>query len=797
MAHRSLLRAASWLRRFFGGPRRKRRRLALALGALLIVFYGSHLVPHRPLGEGIPGSRAVLADDGTLLRLTLASDGQYRLWTPLAEIAPGLVEGTLLYEDRFFRYHPGVNPAALLRAAGRTYLRRGPRQGGSTLTMQLARRLYGIDSQRFTGKVRQILRALWLELRYSKDEILEAYLNLMPLGGNIEGVGAASLIYFGRPARRLQLAEALTLAVIPQSPSVRGTPLARGRPVPGTLIAARDRLFASYRARINLSAAERASIDLPLAIRGTGGLPFLAPHLSEAVLQRAGNDLPAVRTTLSLPLQQILERQIALHLERERHLGVSNAVAMLVDTRSLAVQALVGSADYFDDAIAGQVNGTGAKRSPGSALKPFAYGLGIDQGVILPDSILRDVPRSFASYAPENFDGQFAGLLTATQALVRSRNVPAVTVAAQLNRPSLFSLLRTAGVAGLVSEEHHGLGIVLGTAEVTMQELVELYAALANGGRVKPLRFRQADPGASGVSILSPEASFLVLEMLRETPRPDWASVSGSRSPKDVAWKTGTSWGFRDAWTVGVLGSSVLCVWVGDFSGASNPAFVGISAAAPLFFSIVDALRAERPGLFPRARPRVPENLTKVELCALSGALPSRHCPRTKQGWFIPGRSPIDRCQVHQELAIDLRTGERVCGPHEGPTRSEVYEVWPSELAKLFAKAGLPRRALPPPGPSCLAYEQHRGRPPRITSPLASARYVLSARKTEWPPLPFLAEVEGDARRVFWHVDRRFVGASAGGAPLLWRPQPGTFLVRAVDDRGRAESVTLRVELAP
>jgi penicillin-binding protein 1C len=261
-----------------------------------------------------------------------------------------------------------------------------------------------------------------------------------------------------------------------------------------------------------------------------------------------------------------------------------------------------------------------------------------------------------------------------------------------------------------------------------------------------------------------------------------------------VAWKTGTSWGFRDAWTAGVFGPYVLCVWVGDFSGASNPAFVGVSAAAPLFFSIVDAIKTERPWSSPRQRP-VPKNLTKVELCAVSGGLPTPHCPRTKRGWFIPGRPPIEPCRVHQEIAVDLRTGERVCGPHDGPTRKEVYEVWPSELAQLFARAGLPRRPLPPPSAGCLALEQDRGRPPHITSPLASVKYVVSANKTDWAPLPFVADVEGDARQVFWHVDRRFVGVSQPGAPLLWRPQPGTFLVRAVDDRGRSDSVTVRVEL--
>jgi len=808
----SLAPSGSRRRRVLGAPARLlsrlappgswRRRLVKALGLLALVFYSFHLLPHRPLADRFPSSVAVLAADGTLLRLTLAEDGQYRLWTPLPEIAPALVQATLLYEDRAFRWHPGVNLAALVRAVSQTYLRGGPRQGGSTLTMQLARRLYGIDSQRVWGKLQQIAGALYLELRYSKRELLEAYLNLVPLGGNLEGVGAASLVYFGKPASRLQVAEALTLAVIPQSPSTRGNPLARGKRPPAGLLAARARLWASYRSRHATTAADRAAMQLPLSLRGLGELPFAAPHLTDALLAQAAARGPSgaaervIRTTLSLPLQRIVERQLTLHVERHARLGVQNAVAMLVDARTMSVQALVGSADYFNNEIAGQVNGAAAKRSPGSALKPFVYALGMDQGVIHPDSLLRDVPRAFGGYSPENFDGQFAGPLSATQALTRSRNIPAVGVAAHLNRPTIYQFLKTAGVLLPRPEEHYGLGLVLGTGEVTMQELCELYAALASGGVVRPLRFRQRDPLAPGVRVLSAEASFLTLEMLREGPRPDWASVSGSRARKDVAWKTGTSWGFRDAWTAGVLGPYVLAVWVGDFSGASNPAFVGITAAAPLFFSIADAIRAEHPDRFPRKRPRPPQGVAKVELCALTGALPGPHCPHRKPGWFIPGRSSIEPCAVHQELELDLASGERVCGPHEGRTRKEVYEVWPSELAALFARAGLPRRPLPPPGPGCLALEQERGKPPRITSPLASARYLLNPRRSAWEPVPFLAELEGDARRVFWHVDRRFVGSSDAGKAFLWRPQPGTYLVRAVDDRGRSDSVTLRVELA-
>ncbi len=469
-------------------------------GLVFAVLAGIRLWPHRALQSWKPSSVAVYDSRGHLLRLTLASDERYRLWVPLNAMSPQLVDAVLLREDRWYYWHPGFNPYGLARGAFVTYVRHGTKQGGSTITMQLARLLWPLNTRTPLGKLEQIARAIQLELFYSKHDILEAYLNYAPYGRNVEGVGAASLAYFGKPASALTLPEALTLAVIPQDPVGQlktGTPGSTAGLLNRRLTHSRDRLYARWLRVHPEDANLKPLFALPMTMRPLSALPFEAPHAVEQVLASAriaGGAGPRVTTTLDLDLQHILERQIAGYVARNGSTGIRNAAAILVDTRDMGVKAMVGSADYFDASIQGQVNGTLARRSPGSTLKPLIYALGFDQGVLHPQTVLRDVPTAFGPYTPENFDGRFLGPITATDALNRSRNIPAVWVASQLHSPDLYGFLQGAGIGHLASEQHYGLALVLGGGEVTPQELAGLYAMLANRGVLQPLRLRADEP---------------------------------------------------------------------------------------------------------------------------------------------------------------------------------------------------------------------------------------------------------------------------------------------------------------
>jgi penicillin-binding protein 1C len=761
----------------------------------ITILVGFRLWPHAPLENWKPSSEAVYDAHGGLLRLVLASDDRYRLWVPLENMSPQLVDAVLLREDRWYYWHPGFNFYGLARGGWVTYVSHGRRQGGSTITMQLARLLWPINTRTPLGKLEQVGRAIQLELFYSKKQILEAYLNYAPYGHNVEGVGAASLAYFNKPVNALTLPEALTLAVVPQDPirHVGASGVINVR-----LAAARNRLYQSWLVYHPQDASSTPLFVLPMTIRPLSDLPFEAPHAVEQVLEaqriKGSNGTPRIVTTLDLDLQHVLERQIDRYVARNKSSGIQNASAILVDTRDMSVKALVGSANYFDRDLQGQVNGTLARRSPGSALKPLIYALGFDQGILHPQTVLRDVPTSFGPYSPENFDGRFLGPITATDALNRSRNIPAVWVASQLHAPDLYQFLQSAGIGHMASEEHYGLALVLGGGEVSMQELAGLYAMLANGGELKPLRLRADDPQIAGTRLISDEASFMVMDMLRQHVRPDeTAGAQPLHTP--IYWKTGTSWAFRDAWTAGVFGPYVLVVWVGNFDGTGNPAFVGVDAAAPLFFQIVDGVEAGRPGLAGPVR-RPPAGLKRVEICLASGELPNQWCPQTGMTWFIPGKSPIRVSNVHRPVMIDDRTGLPACPPYaDKKVHQEIYEFWSSDLQQVFIRAGIPRRK-PPQNPACDGAGTPEGMAPQITSPLRGSAYVLRLAQGDRKRVSFSATADADAHMLYWFVDDAFVGRTAPGEPFNWQPpNAGIFRIRAIDDHGRSDERPLEVKL--
>ena len=761
------------------------KRFAWSIAVVAVVCALPRMLPHPPLRQRFPLSTAVWSADGELLRVTRADDDQYRLWVPLSGISPELIEAFLLKEDRWFYWSVGVNPVSLARAALHTH--RGDRQGASTVTMQLARLTYHLNTRRPSGKLRQIAAAVWLEWRYSKREILEAYLNAVPFGGNIQGVGAASRIYFGKLPDRITLGEALTLAVIPQHPERRAGRNASDE----SALAARARLGLIWLKHHGDGADDRRQIALPIVARSQMALPWMAPHLVDSLLathRRPGR----IDTTIDTRLQRLVEGQIARHVAEHGEVGIRNASALLVDTRDMSIKASVGSADYWNDVIDGQVNGVTAKRSPGSALKPFVYALALDQGVLHPQTMLRDAPTSFGPFTPENFDGRFFGPISAEEALIRSRNIPAVWVATQLKQPSLYQFLRAAGVRDLKSEAYYGLALALGGGEVTMEELASLYGMLANGGVMKPLHVERDTRAADGVRLLSEEASFVTLEMLRHNPRPDSDPVIPLRTQWPVAWKTGTSWAFRDAWSAGIAGPYVLVVWIGNFDGRGNPAFIGVDAAAPLFFRIVDALNLALPSETNRAL-QPPPGVRKVAVCAGSGDLPNADCPHTVDTWYIPGKSPIRVSQLHRRIAVDGETGRPVCRPYPPGTRFEIFEFWPSDMLKLFKEAGMPRRT-PPALPGCVV--DNFTDTPNISSPLRNVSYTLRRSKSETVVLE--ASVGADVRRVFWFDGSSLVASrSRDDGAMAWQPSaPGHHVVRVVDDHGRSAERDVEIQFA-
>jgi penicillin-binding protein 1C len=753
------------------------------MGALL------YFIPLPPLLTNLSYSRAIYDQNHQLLRLTLSEDNQYRLFTKLSDISPALKEATLLQEDRYFRWHPGINPIALLKASWQTYGLKSRRMGASTITMQVARMRYQINSKTLSGKLWQIIRALQLEMHYSKNQILEAYLNLAPYGNNIEGVGAASLIYFNQSADHVSLPEALTLVVIPQNPTKR-------MPDRGILKEVRNKLYKRWLKHHPEDENKQLLMSLPLQLRSVRATPFLAPHFVNEVLSTTAATSHQIITTLDLRLQKIITRVTHQYISRKKTLGVNNAAIMLIDTRTMETKALLGSADFFNTAIGGQIDGTMTKRSPGSALKPFIYALAIDQGLIHPDTVLKDVPHSFGSYNPENFDNDFVGPIKAKDALILSRNIPAIYLADKLKHPSLYEFLQQAGITNLKSESYYGLALVLGGAELSMQELMSLYSALANEGVWRPIRYTNNQLTPPGKKILSREASFLVVDMLKQSQRPDGTDATSHGEQIPIAWKTGTSSGYRDAWTIGMVGPYVLAVWIGNFNNQGNPAFIGKEIAAPLFFDIINAMNAQL-GPLPEMHQYANRlHLTKVNVCKVSGMLPTKYCPDTEPVWFIPGKSPIKTDTIHREIAIDTKTGLRAC-QFDKNTRFDVFEFWSSDLLKIYKRAGIQRRIPPAYNTSCaLNSKVGEGFSPQIVSPQTEVKYIARMGENHHTLLPLTAVVDADVSHVYWFLNEQFIGKTTRDKSILWPARPGKFIIRVVDDYGRSDAreVTVQIE---
>ena len=791
------------MKKLFRRGGRMRCIAAAAAPALLlpaVFFFALFWSPRPDLYGGADFSRVCVDREGRVLRVCLTRDEKYRIFTPLDAMSAELREATLLYEDRAFWSHSGVSLPALVRAAWST-LSGERRMGASTLTMQVARMTGDIDSSRIPGKLRQIWRALVLERHYSKREILEAYLNLAPYGGNIEGAGAAARIYFSKEAAALSLPEVMALALVPQHPAAR-SPLS-GRKE--ELDAARRRLHALW-SEAHPGAGGRLFAESPLRVRGPRDLPSEAPHAVDSLLngpdavptEAADGRNGVIVTTLDLNIQHMVEDALRRGVERGGRWGMRNAAALLVDWRTAEIRALAGSADFGNAAISGQVDGTSARRSPGSALKPFVYALALEQGLIHPATILADTPRVFRGYEPENADGAFRGPLRADEALRASRNIPAIWLAERLRAPGLHGFLRDAGVRFEHGADHYGLALVLGGAETTMRELAGLYAMLPGLGRWRKPSLLPASDGSGGRDLLSPEAAWVTLGMLRQP----WLSGLGGAGFGDIpcAWKTGTSSGLRDAWTAGVFGPYVLVVWVGNFDNSSNPGFTGLHAAAPLFFDIARGL-VRREGLRDIAlSPSYAEknglNVRRVQVCAPTGDVRLALCGERPRAscWFIPGVSPIRDSGILREIVVDTRSGLRQCRDIPGVTERQVWEFWPADMRELFRRAGVRKAAPPPFAPECGAGGAP-GRPPAIVSPRAGVAYAR--RVKENLSIPLIARADEDAEKLFWFDGREFLGADGTGGELTWNPSPGRHVLRVVDNLGRTAELAVEVESVP
>jgi penicillin-binding protein 1C len=561
-----------------------------------------------PAAFTIPVSTEIVDRDGNLLRAFATPDGRWRLATNLDEVDPEFVKMLIAYEDKRFFDHDGVDALALLRAAGQFAEHGRIVSGGSTLSMQLARLMEPRQSRSLGAKVLQILRAIQIERRLSKREILERYLTLAPYGGNLEGIRSASLAYFGKEPKRLTLSEAALLVALPQLPE-------RRRPDRNLELAhaARDRVLERMVSAgvIDEPEAKRAALEPVSAVRHA--LPALAAHASGRAVHNAPTELRH-QLTISRRVQEGLE-QVARAAAKK--VGAKLSVAMvMVDAKTGDILGEVGSSDFFDPSRSGWIDMTDIVRSPGSTLKPFIYGLAMEQGLVAQETLIEDRPTDFSGYRPKNFDMSYQGDVSIRQALQLSLNVPAIRLLDAVGPARLVARFRQVGVEPeLPKNEPPGLAIGLGGVGVTLRDLVQLYTGLSNGGEVKGLHDgteRPGSPAPLGGTVLDDQAAWQISDILAGVRPPQGAAHRG------IAYKTGTSYGYRDAWSIGYDGRYVLGVWIGRADATAIPGLSGYVSAAPILFegfakSGLPAvpLKSAPPGAYKPTREQLPVTLAR------------------------------------------------------------------------------------------------------------------------------------------------------------------------------------------
>lgn len=587
-------------------------RFGAGILVLTAVAFGADRLMPPDLSAVSKTSTLVTDKDGHLLRAFTNRAGTWRLPATPDQVDPLYLRMLIAYEDRRFRHHPGVDPIGVARALGQAVAARRVVSGASTLTMQTAR-LLEPRPRTIGAKLAQTLRALQLEGRLSKDRILSAYLTLAPFGGNLEGVRAASLAYLGKEPRRLAPHEAALLVVLPQAPS-------RLRPDrhPEAARAARDKVLKTMVRRGVLTAVQaREAMEAPVPT-ARRPLPFHAPHLARRLVSKPA-DGRIVRTSIDRDLQASAERLLR---RVTKGLGDRATVAaIIVETSTRRIRAYVGSGDFFDARRAGQIDMVRAMRSPGSTLKPFVYGIGFDDRIIHPETIVADVPTRFGDYQPENFRRVYHGEVTIREALQQSLNIPAVAVLDRVGPVRLAARLRAAGAA-LAFDPNRGkvgLPLALGGAGISLRDLTMLYAALADGGRSRPLTIEVTGGGAQpdAAPLMSAAAAWYLARILEAAPPPtDFVGATNARRPRKIAYKTGTSYGFRDAWSVGYDGRYTIGVWVGRPDGTPSPGSYGRKTAAPVLFRLF--------GLLPDAGPALPGKPPAGVVMATQYDLPDR-----------------------------------------------------------------------------------------------------------------------------------------------------------------------------
>lgn len=760
------------------------------IGAVLLFFLLDLIFPLKINVEYAP---VIVAKDGTVLHTYITKDQQWRMKARLDEITPQLKDAILLKEDKHFYHHYGVNPLAVGRAIINNVFHLKRTSGASTITMQVARML-DRKPRNYWNKCVEMFRAVQLEKNYSKEEILQLYLNLVPYGSNIQGVKAASILYFNKTPDQLSLAELTALSIIPNQPNYLVIGKDNDR-----IVAERNKWLHRFEAaHLFPETVIKDALQEPLTASR-----HQAPDGMQQFSWRMRNVYPAateIHTTID-PIVQKKAEDITFNYSKTLQLqGVYNAAVFIIDNQTHQVLAYIGSPDFEDRFHQGQVDGVRAVRSPGSALKPLLYGLSFDQGINTPKTIIADVPVNFKGYAPENYDLAFHGNITIEDALRQSLNIPAVKTLNELSVKTFTENLVKCGFASIWHDRKKmGLSMILGGCGVRLDEMTNLYSCFANNGEYNALQWTIPDSVwhdkknirrlPEGTKIISPASSYMLTQILSELHRPDLPNLydHAGNIPR-IAWKTGTSYGRKDGWSIGYNKRYTIGVWTGNFSGAGVAGLSGAGTATPLLFQLFNSIdhNASNEWVAP------PKDVAFRLVCARTGMLPNEFCTEQVTDLYIPGVSKNELCRHMKEVWLSVNGKFSYCTsclPPNGYITKLMPDISP-EIAVYNNVHHIPYEKIPPHNPSCT--RTFEGQAPMINSLQNDMTYLVIDKGQQ--QLQLSCATANDVETVYWYINDQFFGSCHSGEKLFFAPNNPRVKISCTDDKGRTSNIEIKVK---
>lgn len=752
------------------------------LTVAVIAFVIYLLVPFENERLSRDYSQVILAKDSSFMRVFLNGEQQWLLPPVLQpDIPENLKSAVLTFEDQYFYKHFGVNPVALVRA---TYLNAKHGKivsGGSTISMQLARMIRK-KPRTFWNKFRETLLAVKLEAHLSKEEILKEYLTHAPYGSNIRGNLAASYRFFGKKPNQLTWGEAALLAVLPNAPGVIF-------PTSNQDILTKKRNGLLEKLLVN-ELIDKETYELSLLEKIPSTIipfPLHAPHLTERI--HAENQLNVVYTTIDAEIQSDVNFFAKQHASQLSQLGIRNVSTLIVDNTSGEVVGYVGSHDYHDLDRNGRVDGVQAARSSGSILKPFLYALSIDDGHILPQTLIKDVPTYFSSFSPNNASEKFSGVSLAKEALIHSLNIPAVRLLNTYGLEKFYNQLKAAGVSSLFrNADEYGLPLILGGAEVTPWDMARLYSGFSNGGVFSDISYLKNQPKGYQTKLVSSGAAHLILDEMKELLRPGlefyWKKYS---SQKPIAWKTGTSYGHKDAWAVGSTPKWTVVVWAGNFDGESNNSLTGMRSAGPLLFNIFNALPEDGEVWYEAD----PSDFVQVNICASTGFYASLNCPNTEEVNAPVNMKPLGICPYHQRYFAEEHTGGTysVCSHCWSGDQQLTHQLkFTPDINFYLRKNGNLVETEPTHNPIC-ATRQEQGIL-QIIYPLHNAN-IFVPKDFDGQRQSLVGKVASQFpnRELFWYLDDELLGSTVKRPSFPLQLDGGRHTLTVVDTEGNKDQV--------